>query len=174
MHTISRRIAAFALAGALFLPTTVGVAHAQSSFGSSSAGNEYTDNNSNTGNTKGSKADRIERGTEEGLKSVGHIVNATAEARAEAVLKQAINNEFPFDTYYNNGVYYHLVSDQNPMSVVIRLTPEQADAEIEALDTDFYPVEAWEARIGDAPKQFGVAVGKNSEFYYIVYTVLED
>ena len=114
--------------------------------------NEYTDNTGNTDNTKGSKADRIERTYENGMKSVGHTLNPTGEAQTEALLKRAINNEFAFEADNNGGVYFHVVSKQNPQPFVLSFTPEVVVEEIANLDSDAYTAEYWEFFLGNNPR----------------------
>lgn len=176
MQTISRRIAAFTLAGALILPTTTGVAQAQSSFGSSSAGNEYTNtpggNTGNNGNLN-FKADRIERLYEEAIKSTGRKTSPEAEARAEALLKQALNNELQYDA--NNLHYDHLDEEGKSKSYVFRIKVEYIDsilADIEA-ELDSTTEDDLGDEWGDPSYRFGIAAGANSEYVFLAITILE-
>lgn len=157
MKNISRKIAAFTLAGALTLPTTAGVAQAQSSFGSSSADNEYTENT-------GSKSNRLERAVEEALVNAGQTIGKTAEARSEALLQRAIDNDLVFvDNLYEEVGY-------NPFSqsTVMRLTPTEMEYVLVRIASEEFSFDDYLPEYEGVSIPFGVSVGKNSDYYYLV------
>lgn len=153
MRKISRKLVAVAISTALVLPGVSGIATAQSSFGSSSFDTSSTSNS-------GSKSVKLKRAFERALTDQGQIRSPIAEKRAEALLKRAINHELPF--VYN----IYETTEFNPLTrlAVIRFTPEQADQALETLESGYVP------DFGDLSNisvPFGVAVGKDSEFYYL-------
>ncbi|ALC04841.1 putative secreted protein [Corynebacterium deserti GIMN1.010] len=177
MNTFARKIVTFALAGALITPTTVGIADAQSSFGSSSAGGGSTNGGGN--NNNGSKADRLEREFERVINThgaeLGISVNSTEDARADVLLQRALNNELTFqpnnsdseffiegDIYSNFSIGYDTVSGE----IVVRTTEAEIDRLLagNAIETLFLETEVDEEQ---PLTNFGISVGRNSENFFV-------
>lgn len=158
MRKITRKIVTAAVATALVIPGVSGIATAQSSFGSSSS-------DSGAPSTGGSKSVKFERAIEQLFIDSGQIISPTAEKHAEALLKRALNHEIPFiDNTYET-------SDTNPLTIsaVIRVTPEEFDYALYELDNGLQP-DMGEYSGLSVP--FGIAVGKDSDFYYIALSFI--
>lgn len=158
MRKITRKIVAAAITTALMIPGVSEEATAQSSFGSSSS-------DSGTPTTGGSKSVKLERAFEQALIAQGQILSPTAEKRAENLLNRALNHELPF--VYNQYESIEL----NPLTQVaaFRFTLEEADFALQNLESGFVP------DFGDLSGTsipFGVAVGKDSEYYYVTLALI--
>ncbi|GFK17708.1 hypothetical protein [Corynebacterium glutamicum] len=153
MQKISRKIIAATLSTALIIPVGTGVATAQSSFGSSSA-------DSNGSSTGGSKSVKFERALEQHLISNGQLLSPTAKQHAKTLLDRALNNDLPFvDNRYQSYDY-----DTSSVAFVVRLTPDEFEEIVQQIENGLEP------DLGTSPEfslPFGVAVGKDSEFYYV-------
>ncbi|AGN18010.1 hypothetical protein J433_10562 [Corynebacterium glutamicum MT] len=89
MRNLTRKFVAFAVAGALLLPTAA-VANAQSSFG---FGSSSFDTGSSTADLP--TTTRLEKGFERLGEAYGQKLNQTEEDKATELLQQALNNELP-------------------------------------------------------------------------------
>lgn len=149
MRSLSRKITAAFLTAALAIPATVGVSTAQSSFASLSSGSDTS-----TGN-HGSKATRLENLVEQANIRAGHTKNADAERVAEELLDRALAG----DIYYIDNV--HESTTYNPLTQrgVVRIDVEYID----------YLISEFEGYTPDTliTAPFGVAVGKDSNYYYL-------
>ncbi|ALC04840.1 hypothetical protein CDES_01870 [Corynebacterium deserti GIMN1.010] len=101
-----------------------------------------------------------------------HVIDPVAEARSEAILRRAIDNEFGFigGAYYlfladGDATYIH-EEDPDPYFIVIRTRSSEIDELLEGNNVEDRLIE------GSYPEKqldgIGVSVEKNSEYFFIV------
>lgn len=153
MRKISRKLVTVAISTALALPGVSGITAAQSSFGSSSYDSSSTSNS-------GSKSVKLKRALEKAITDDGHILSPAAEKRAQALLKRALNHELPF--VYN----FYQSTEFNPLTriTVLRFTPAEVDQALENLGNGV-PLDF--GGLSNISVPFGLAIGKDSDFYYV-------
>lgn len=155
MRAINKKITAAFLTAALIVPLTAGVASAQSSFISGSSSSAEVDNP-----TQGSKSNQLKRVLEQALIDDGQIKSPSAETASKALLERALNYELPYmDGFYESVSYF-----PPTYSFVLRIPVEAIDAVIDEISAG--------GGFGEVSAPFGVAVGKDADYYYASLVML--
>lgn len=151
MSTISRRLAAAALALSLIAPTAgVTTAHA-SSFGSSSAATQDSE-------SLASKEARLKTAVEKLLTRSGHTIDRTATGSAELNLVFAKQGLFSYD---GNSQYRDGTIDGTGFVIITRFPHN-------AVDSTIRNINATPSVDTGGPRLVGVAVGSDDQFTYLV------
>ena len=155
MTSLRKKIATAFIATALIVPTTTSIASAQSSFVSGSSSSAET-----PGTNHGSKANQLKRVLEQALIDDGQIKSPSAETAAKELLERALNYELPYmDGFYENVSYF-----PPTYSFVLRIPVEAIDAVIDEISAG--------GGFGEVSAPFGVAVGKDADYYYASLVML--
>lgn len=158
MRPLHKKVTAAVIAAALVVPMSAGPAAAQSSFisGSSSSSDASTNH--------GSKAKQLERAVEELLIANGQIKSPAAEAHAQKLLQRALNYEIPFV----DDAYETLDFSSRTQSFVARFPVSEIDNVLQNTDG----IEDFDAGFGSVSVPFGVAVGKDSDYFYVTMSFI--
>lgn len=147
------------MAGALLVPMTVGTASAQSSFVSGSS------SSSDAPNTNyGSKASQLQRAAEQVFTDNGQIKSPAAEATAKKLLQRALNYEIPFV----DNAYETVEGSPVTYSLLLRFPVAEIDTVLQNAENNA----GIDAGFGGVSAPFGVAVGKDSDYYYIALSMI--
>lgn len=147
------------MTAALILPVTTGISSAQSSFVSGSSSSAET-----PGTNHGSKANQLKEAAERVLVANGQIKSPTAEASAKKFIQRALNSEIPFvDDAYENIDYQSMT-----MTVVGRIPVSEIDERLDNVKNG--EDEIWEMDGVSIP--FGVATGKDDNYYYLAFSLI--
>lgn len=146
-------IVAAAIASSMFLTCTATSAHAQSSFGSSSV--EVNTN-------QDAKSIRYATLFNEIFVALKHEPNSIAQDKADELLQRALDGELEF----KNDLYEEESGDR--YSVVDRVTGEQLDQELAYLKAVYANIAIYPT---DGSLQFGIAAGKDDQYYYLARSV---
>ncbi|BAU94734.1 hypothetical protein N24_0472 [Corynebacterium suranareeae] len=154
MQNITRKFAAATLAASLFIPTTITVANAQSSFvsGSSEIGSSKVEL---------SKAERFHRGYAAYGEALGHTANPSLKPYAQDVLTRALDGEFPL----KYGDYYWYDAETGINYTIEVWTDAEIDYFLFKLDEWLLEAEIYPDKI---PTQFALEVGTSGAEYISV------
>lgn len=126
MRRVLNNVLTLVIAGALITPASVGVAQAQSSFGSSSFDTSAV-GRSTPISTRDSKAVEFENGLEEFFIATGLTKTDNAEAIADDYYQRAVNGELVF---FEDVFFTDYIESERLYVVVNSLPPEMIDNEI--------------------------------------------
>ncbi|AMA00229.1 hypothetical protein [Corynebacterium glutamicum] len=157
MTSLRKKIATAFIATALIVPTATGIASAQSSFVSGSSSSAET-----PGTNHGSKANQLERAVEQSLSATGQIKSPVAEASANELLQRALNYEVAYIDDFHENVVFSPAS----YSLVLRIPVTDIDTVLGNVPEEFENAPA------EISAPFGVAVGKDADYYYVSVVLL--
>ena len=126
MRRFLNKVLTLVIAGALISPLTVGVAHAQSSFGSSSF-DTIAVGGSTPISTRDAKAVAFENGLEEFFIATGRTKTDNAEAIADDYYQRAVNGGLVF---FDDMFFTEYIESERLYVVANSLLPEMIDNEI--------------------------------------------
>lgn len=155
MTSLRKKIATAFIATALIVPTTTSIASAQSSFVSGSSSSAET-----PGTNHGSKANQLKEAAERVLVANGQIKSPTAEASAKKLIQRALS----YELYYQDDAYETIEYSPASYGAVVRIPINEIDERIASIGGEF------DAEGHAFP--FGVATGKDANYYYLAFVIL--
>lgn len=158
MKVSNKRLISTALSLSIIFAGTQGIAHAQSSFVSGSSSVE-------TNSDQDAKSIPYSELYKKVFLALGHELNPIAQAKADELLQRALRGELVFD----NGSYEERSSSGIHYASVDRISSDDLDLELSFLEIVYADLEIYP---NEDHFQFGVASGKDRQYYYIVHVAL--
>lgn len=154
MKSISLKIATTVVTGSLIISGSVTSVRAQSSF------DAFGSSSSNAGSLENSHIRKLERAYQELLETTQGSANREAQAETKVLLQRALNGELIFR--------YNQFLDYAPATEAHFWVDRVLINDVDALLIDVYKaIEDAKIRPGKPAHEFGLAVGKDKDYYYI-------